>query len=488
MKILVIGLDCAAPELLLGDESLGNIRQLMELGGYGRLESVVPPITVPAWMCMATSQDPGSLGAYGFRNAVDRSYDRLRVIDADWFRAITVWDQVAMQGGSSVLLGVPPSYPPKRVNGVRVGCFLTPDPEAGGYTHPASVADEIEELVGPYPVDVDDFRTDDKDRLLADIREMTRKHFEVARHFLRTRDWDYFQLVEIGLDRIQHGFWKHHDPHHVRHDPASPYRNVVRDYYRYLDHEIGTLLEELDEDTVVLILSDHGARSLDGGFCVNEWLLEEGLLALDGPYPDRPTPLDELAVDWSATRAWSTGGYYARIFMNVQGREPRGVVPAAEYRTARAELRARLEATVGPDGEPLGTRVFVPEEIYRSVNGIAPDLIVYFGDLAWRAVGSVGHGAIHVRENDTGPDDCNHAQHGAFVLAGPGIPAVGELQGVRLLDMAPTLLDLAGYDVPDSMQGTRLPVGTGPAAPGSEPGPDDERTIRDRLAGLGYIS
>jgi len=77
------------------------------------------------------------------------------------------------------------------------------------------------------------------------IREMTRKHFEVARHFLRARDWDYFQLVEIGLDRIHHGFWKHHDPSHVLHDPESPYRTVIRDYYRTLDHEIGTLLDRI---------------------------------------------------------------------------------------------------------------------------------------------------------------------------------------------------------------------------------------------------
>ena len=79
MKILVIGLDCAAPEILLQDDSLVNFRRLMEAGCYGRLESVIPPITVPAWMCMATSQDPGSLGVYGFRNRVDHSYGGLRL-------------------------------------------------------------------------------------------------------------------------------------------------------------------------------------------------------------------------------------------------------------------------------------------------------------------------------------------------------------------------------------------------------------------------
>ena len=77
MKICVLGLDCAAPEIVFGDERLVNLRRLMDLGVYGRLESVIPPITVPAWMCMSTSQDPGSLGVYGFRNRSDHSYDNL---------------------------------------------------------------------------------------------------------------------------------------------------------------------------------------------------------------------------------------------------------------------------------------------------------------------------------------------------------------------------------------------------------------------------
>lgn len=489
-----MGLDCAAPELLLGEE-LPNIRRLMAGGVYGRLESVVPPITVPAWMCMATSQDPGSLGVYGFRNRVDHSYDGFHTADARWFRAHTVWDQVAVQGGRSVLIGVPPSYPPTRMNGIRVGCFLTPDPERSTYTHPPDVGTRISELVGRYPVDVEDFRTPDKDRLHADILEMTRKHFDVVRHFLAREDWDYFQFVEIGLDRIHHGFWKHHDPAHRLHDPQTPYRHVVRDYYRLLDHEIGTLLEALDDETVILVVSDHGARPLDGGFCVNEWLMEEGLLVLR-TRPRRVTPFNQLDVDWSRTRAWSTGGYYARIFLNVRGREPEGAIPPEDYEKVRDELAARLEATADESGGLLGTRVFRPEELYARVERIAPDLVVHFGDLAWRAIGGVGYGRLHVQENDTGPDDCNHAQFGAFVLAGPGVPESGERTGARLLDVAPTLLRVAGFDVPDAMQGQDLlngkgDKGTAQGGPGVVPPPPAPRQeaarVRERLRGLGYL-
>ncbi len=428
MRVLTIGLDCAAPELLFGDENLTNIRRLMDAGLYGRLESVVPPITVPAWMCMSTGLDPGTLGVYGFRNRVDHSYDKLGVVNSRSISDLAIWDQVAREGHKSVVIGVPPNFPPRKVNGVSVGCFLTPDTTRDIYTHPAEESAAINRLVGNYPVDVKGFRTDDKAKLRDDIYAMSRKHFEVVRHYLKRDDWAYFQFVEIGLDRIHHGFWSHHDPLHNQHDPQSPHREVIRDYYRYLDEEVGSLLELLTEDTVVLIASDHGARRLDGGFCVNEWLIREGLLKLHH-YPEQVTPFSKLDVDWSRTTAWSEGGYYARVFLNVKGREPSGTIEPGDYERVRDDVRSRFEATTDPDGRCLETLVFKPEEVYRSMKNVAPDLIVHFGGLAWRSIGGVGYPTIHVQENDTGPDDCNHAQHGAFVLAGSGVAAGGEVDG-----------------------------------------------------------
>jgi predicted AlkP superfamily phosphohydrolase/phosphomutase len=486
MKILVIGLDCAAPEILFGDERLVNVRRLMGSGCYGRLESVIPPITVPAWMCMATGQDPGSLGVYGFRNRLDHSYSHLGFVDSRSITELSIWDQVARQGSKSVVIGVPPNYPPRKVNGISVGCFLTPDTSRGDYTHPVGVAGEIAQLVGEYPVDVRNFRTEDKSRLLDEIYAMSRKHFEVVRHYLREAEWDYFQFVEIGLDRIQHGFWKHHDPEHVLHEPDSPYQDVVRDYYRYLDDEIGSLLELLTDEAAVLVVSDHGARKLDGGFCVNEWLVREGLLVLHH-YPETITPPDRLDIDWKKTLAWSEGGYYARVFLNLKGREPQGSIEPADYERVRDEIKSRLEATIGPGGQLLGTLVFKPEEIYRSVRNVAPDLIVHFGGLAWRSIGGVGYPSLHVRENDTGPDDCNHAQHGAFILTSTHSTAQGPVEGAHLLDIAPTLLELGGYDRTPSMRSPLFAAGREPTSREGDDAGRDETTVRDRLSGLGYL-
>jgi predicted AlkP superfamily phosphohydrolase/phosphomutase len=486
MKILIIGLDCAAPEILLQDQRLTNIRRLMEAGCYGRLESVIPPITVPAWMCMSTSQDPGSLGVYGFRNRSDHSYGGLKIANAKSIQELAMWDQVAREGGRSVLIGVPPSYPPRKVNGICVGCFLTPNPATDEYTHPTSVKAEIAGLVGEYEVDVKGFRTEQKDWLRGEILRMSKKLFQVVRHYITHADWQYFHFVDIGLDRVHHGFWRYHDPQHVLYEPDSPFGDVIRDYYLHLDEEIGRVLELLTDDTVVLVVSDHGAQRLDGGFCVNEWLVREGLLALN-EQPKSVTAFDKLNVNWARTKVWSEGGYYARVFFNVKGREPEGAIDPADYESFRDEMKARLEATTDEQGRPLGTLVFKPNEIYRNVRNVAPDLIAHFGALYWRSIGGVGYGRLHIQENDTGPDDCNHAQFGAFILAASNSPLQGEVTGARLLDVAPTLLELGGYDLPSSMQGRSLVAGVSRQPP-SGTSADGEAIIKERLAGLGYIS
>jgi predicted AlkP superfamily phosphohydrolase/phosphomutase len=455
MRLLVIGLDCAAPEILLETAGLKNIRALMENGCYGRMESVIPPITVPAWMCMSTSQDPGSLGIYGFRNRKDHTYGGFGVVNSASVKVPALWDAMAECGESSIIVGVPPSYPPRRMQGINVGCFLTPDTQRNEYTYPASIQSEIAQLVGDYPVDVRGFRTDNKVWLREQIWSMTRKHFEVVRYLLTAHEWGYFHFVEIGLDRVHHGFWKYHDPRHRQHVPGNPFASVISDYYAVLDEEIGRILELIPDDTMVLVVSDHGAQRLDGGFCVNEWLRREGLLTLTDT-PQKPTPFSNSLVDWSRTRVWSEGGYYARVFFNVEGREPNGIVPQSQYEALIQEMTERLQRLPDDTGKPMGTLVFRPGEIYHAARGVAPDLIAHFGGLYWRSIGGVGYDSLHVQENDTGPDDCNHAQFGAFILNGTGLTLRGEVQGAHLLDVAPTLLDLAGVSIPEAMQGKPL--------------------------------
>jgi predicted AlkP superfamily phosphohydrolase/phosphomutase len=486
MKICVLGLDCAAPEVIFGDERLVNLRRLMDLGVYGRLESVIPSSTVPAWMCMSTSQDPGSLGIYGLRNRSDHSYDKLEFVTSDAIKALAIWDHLAGAGKKAIIVGVPPNYPPRRVNGISIGCLLTPDPVKSDFTYPPALKARITELVGEYPVDVKPFRTDKKERLKEEIFNMSRKQWQVVRWLLGQQEWDYFHFVDMGLDRMHHGFWNYFDPKHVQFEAGNPYRDAIPEYYRWLDEQIGSVLELLDNDTLVLIVSDHGAQRLDGGFAINEWLIRQGLLVLN-EYPNRLTAFEKLNVNWSKTRVWSESGYSARVFFNLQGRELQGVVPGVEYESFQNEMKARLEGLPGEEGQPLKSLVFKPREIYRDVRNVAPDLIVHVGELYWRSIGAVGHPKLHVQENDTGRDGCNHAQHGMFILTAPNCPLNGEYEGARLLDIAPTLLDLAGYEIPDAMQGRSLVAGREKKASGGGSDGESERIVHDRLAGLGYV-
>lgn len=455
-RVLVIGLDCAAPQFLFDRwlPELPALRGLTERGAFGVLRSCDPPITVPAWACMTSSRSPGALGVYGFRNRPSPATYGLRVADSRSIRVPRLWDVLSARGRPTIAIGVPPTFPVVPIKGAMVGCFLTPDATADAYTYPRQLKREIESLVGEYLVDVP-FRTDAKDQLLTDLETMTARRFAVAEHLLATRPWDLFFMVEIGTDRIHHGFWRYTDPAHRLYEPGNPYDSAMLDYYRRLDAKLGRLLaSHADDDTMVLVVSDHGAMPMDGAICVNEWLRREGYLVLYDE-PSQPRPLEPEDIDWSRTVAWGEGGYYCRLFLNIEGREPHGIVPPRRLDALRSELRAGLEALGDEDGHPIGTIAHTPEELYDECRGTPPDLLVYFGGLRWRSIGKVGMGTVHRRDNDTGPDDANHAPEGLYVLAGDGVPA-GRGPERSLLDIAPTILTALGEPVPAEMEGRSL--------------------------------
>ncbi len=420
---MLIGLDCAAPELLFDRwlNDLPNLKSLCQVGVHGTLRSCDPPITVPAWSVMMSSKSPGRLGVYGFRNRAGHSYDRHLIANSLAIKEDRLWDILSRSGKRSIVIGVPGTYPPQPLNGLLVGDFLTPDTSCD-YTYPPELKEEIARVVGEYVLDVRDFRSGNKNKILGDIYEMTRKRFRLARHLLAKEDWDYFMMVEMGVDRIHHAFWDDMDPAHRFYKPGNKFETAIHDYYQEVDREIGELLAFADNATAVLVVSDHGAKRMDGGICVNEWLIANGYLAL-AEKPGSAVPLSKAKVDW-----------------------------------LREELVAGLKAIRDENGQEMGTQVFRPEQLYKEVRGVAPDLIVYFGDLYWRSVGTVGGGRIHTFENDTGPDGANHAENGIFLFrpADDGIPGGRRIEGLRITDIAPTVLQLFGLPVPQDMEGTAL--------------------------------
>ncbi len=445
-RLLVLGIDCGTPQIIFDrpEWKMPTLRGLMSRGTYGILKSVVPAITVPAWACMVTGKDPGELGVYGFRNRTDHTYTGLELATSRSIREPAVWDKLGSFGKKVVTVAVPPSFPPKPVNGVQVGCFLTPSAHSE-YTYPSSLKTEIARACsGEYLPDCPNFRVENKDQLIRQLYDMTERRFQMLEHLIERPDWDFFMSCEIATDRLHHGFWKYFDTRHRDYIVGNAYEHVIRDYYESYDSMLGRLLARIDEgSTHIYVVSDHGAKRMDGGLAINEWLIKEGYLRLRS-YPATPTPFAKLDIDWSRTKAWGEGGYYARVFLNVCGREPEGTIAVGEVESVLEELSRKLRAISRPTGEAMATAVYRPVDIYREVRNVAPDLMVYFDDLHWRAVGTVGYGAIHTFENDTGPDDANHAQDGIYIEALAGEQGRGYAEPWQLLSMADRFLAAAG--------------------------------------------
>lgn len=451
---MVVGLDCAPPSLVFDrfEDAMPHVAALRSRGTWGPLRSTVPPITVPAWTSMVSGRDPGELGLYGFRNRVAGSYG-LRVATSRDVHHKRLWDWLSEAGRQVAVLFVPLTWPPPPVRGRVVSGFLWPGGDSP-WTFPTGLAAELEARFGPYLPDVADFRSDEPERVLREIRAMTDQHFEMAQWIWRGARPDFLMMVEMGPDRLHHALWDRFDPDHPggRYEPR--WEQAARDYYALLDERIGRLVADAGDDTTVLVVSDHGARAMEGGVRINEWLRAEGWLALEGAAPTAPTPLSELRIDWSHTRAWAEGGYYARVFLNVRGREPEGIVPAEQIEDERRRLARALEQMRGPDGALLGNRVVWPESEYRRTRGTAPDLMVFFSDLRLRSLGTVGPGSLLTRTDDRGPDGCNHDWEGIFVMAGADVPARGRIAGLQIVDVARTVLGLMDVRAPEDIAGT----------------------------------
>ena len=457
-RAVILGWDSAPPALVFDRfaDQMPHLSALRRRGCWGPLHSSHPPITVPAWTCMFSSLNPGRLGFFGFRNRTPGDYGPGWIATSATVRAPRLWDLLSAADRRVCLHAVPQTYPPAPVNGLLVADFLTPSTDSE-YTYPASLKADLDRVCGGYQIDVDDFRTEDKAGLLARLYQVTEKHHQAALHLLDRERWDLFVSVEMGPDRLQHGFWKYCDPAHPKYQPGNPLEGALLDYYRRLDAQLGELLGRLDEQTLVLVVSDHGAKAMRGSLNLNDFLRQAGLLVLRGDVPPGSHLAPEL-VNWPRTRVWAWGGYYARVFLNVAGREPQGCVAPGDYHRVREEVADLLRAIPDDQGRPLDTQVLRPEEVFTGPYvAQAPDLLVYFDDLSWRAGQDLNNPGLYSFDTEIGPDAAVHDHWGVLVMAGPGVTSAGELAGLSLLDVAPTVLAHLGFTPPADMEGQVIP-------------------------------
>ena len=451
-KLVVIGLDCATPKTLFEDflDDCPNIKKLVKSGVYGKLRSSDPPITIPAWMVMATGKKAGTLGLYGFRHRKHHSYTDFWIASSYSIKEKKIWDIIGEKGLKSCILGLPPNYPVQPINGCLVSGFIAPDTESN-YTFPTELKDEIKEKVGNYILDVN-FRVEKKEDLLKEIYSMTEIQFKTIKYLMKNKEWNYFKFVIIGLDRFHHAFWKYYDKSHHLYEPGNNFEGEMKKYYMYLDKKVGEIIDLLDNDTAIMVVSDHGAKAMKGLICVNMALEKLGLLKFKNK-PSPRTTIDKAEIDWSKTYAWGWGGYYARIFLNVKDREDQGIILKENYEEMRNKIISKLKSIKDDQGHPMNTKVYKPEELFEIINGDPPDLMVYFDDLNWRSAGTVGYNSMYLKENDTGPDDAVHDYYGIYIIYNPNKQIGKNLGTKNILDIAPTSLKVLGIEIPEDLEG-----------------------------------
>ncbi|MFW6266652.1 MAG: alkaline phosphatase family protein [Halanaerobiales bacterium] len=326
-KLIVVGLD-GVPytfmKRLIDEGKIPNFAELTDRGGFKRMNSVLPTISSVAWSTFMTGEDAAGHNIFGF---IDRRANpfKLYVPTSGYLKAPTIWDKLGEKNKRSIVLNVPVTYPPKEVNGILVSGFLATDINKAVY--PDSYVQKLKDL--DYIIDVDPWQArESKDEFLDELNRALENRFQTMFEFMEDEPWDYFQCHIMETDRINHFYWgdmKEGDPR---------YEEAFYSFYEKIDGYLGELKNKIDDNTELIILSDHGFCRVEKEVELNHWLKEEGYLKYD------KNEIESVADMSADTKAYSL--LPGRIFINLSGREEKGTVDKSEYNKLRKELKEKL--------------------------------------------------------------------------------------------------------------------------------------------------
>jgi predicted AlkP superfamily phosphohydrolase/phosphomutase len=262
----------------------------------------------------------------------------------------------------------------------------------------------------------------------------------------------YFSTLDLG----QHMFYRYINPKSPMHEPfmVAKMGDVVMQLYHEMDTALGMALPYVDDDTTLIVMSDHGFAPFDMGFNLNSWLLDNGYLYLTNPAKRDEAEYFEY-VDWGRTRAYGLG--INGLYINQRGREWSGIIsPGPEKESLMNELKNRLEALVDPEtGEHPILTLYRADQVYHGTCvDIAPDLIVGYNNF-YRASWETTLGEFPL-EWFVPNDDKWAGDHCVDTKLVPGSIVTNRAikkTDPSLLDIGPTVLKIFGVEIPENMQG-----------------------------------
>lgn len=498
IKIIVIGLDGGTFDVMIPGIRQGKLptfKRLMEKGVYGKLRSVIPPITAPAWASFFTGKNPGKHGIFDFYLPKNDSYGR-RPVTASDISARTFYEILSVEGKRVGMLNVPMTYPPRAVNGFIVTGMLTSP--GVRYTYPPTLQKHLDSM--GYQIESNPHGSANKETYVRKIVEIIEKRKEALFYLMETCKSDFLMCVYRVTDVTSHTFWKYQDITHSRYDEnlSKKYGSVVIKVYQKIDEILDELVSKIDKDTVLIVMSDHGFEKQERIVHLNMWLMQQGYLNLKrsiktklkeflfrhGFTPDRlwePVAkinfvyekmikdlnrrneaaekvfLSYSDVDWENTLAYAMGsvGSYGLIHINKKGREPGGIVAGSEYESLRKDIincLSQLEDSENHDR--VVDVIYCKEEIYSGEYlERLPDIIIKWKQGYITHPFFAGGGRIITRSPSTASG--NHEIDGIFIAYGPSV-ARKAIRNIRIIDLAPTILHIMGIPTPKDMDGRVL--------------------------------
>lgn len=535
-RLLIIGLDGATFDVLdplMAEGRMPRLKEAVASGASGVLRSTTPPITPSAWTTFLTGKQPGSHGIIDFER-YDVHTNRLRFNSTRCLDHVrTIWQVLGGHGFRVGSINVPMTYPATPVNGFMISGFETPGPDSD-FVYPPNLKSRVLQR-WPDPT----LRAKWRRRMLsggklfaqnvAYLSDSFHQGAAMARDLGDEHGWDVLMLVFKLVDNLQHKTWKYLDPRWSDRNPTR--RDIAKQCFEELDKAVGDLLDYASKHgATVLMVSDHGHGSLEGKVQPNLLLKQWGYLRLRGSgaqevtrgrylwdrlrgrtkkFARDGTVEHDLAVDFSTTKACVMhAGMAGFLYINLEGRQPTGIVAPCDYEPLRDELKARFLGSECQALDPRGNaiqlfaEVHKPEELYgvsREDQPWLPDLLLTPHE-SLACVRKI-RGRRAVRWLPYRRLEGTHRPDGVLIATGPGIAQRTDIRS-HIVDCAPTILAALGLRIPDDMEGRvvteifeRAPiVETETAGVVAAPSRDKDvfsaeelKQIKDRLSDLGYL-
>jgi predicted AlkP superfamily phosphohydrolase/phosphomutase len=463
------GADWRILDPLLEQGALPNLRALLDRGQRDVLRSTIPTHSWSAWPSFLTGVDPVDHGVYDILETTPGTHKQYPVTYKS-IKARTFLDDLAAADKKVLLLDVPLTFPPPKVNGTLIAGGVLPKHRP--FTAPHDLTQDLVKARLEWPINGMSWTTyrNKPDAYLDEAYEVTAKRIAVSEHLMDNTEWDLMASVWVSIDRTQHALSNYVAPDHPDYVTNKDTRigRKTADIFRQADEAIGSFVSRAKPDDLILFISDHGFQSCTRTVNMDRLLKEFGYLdfsasnAVFGPMQWGPVrkvarkAYDTLglhgkvalpqSVNWSKTKAYTTIRSTGEgVSINLAGREIDGVVDPGDYEKVRDELLDRLGSFVDPKtGQKPVKEIYKREEVFKGKYAdSAPDILM---------VPNEGYSLTHAKSalEDADWVSGDHRIEGCIVAAGPNVKPFE--QPPALIDMAPTFV--AALGAPTAVQPT----------------------------------